>query len=115
MADKVYEDKMIDSIARKIVARRLSVPAVLFMEVMKPLNFFGAQALNFFGPIIESFLKKDNRYYDFTEMLEKRENVERILQRIEELENETPEKPRKEKKDKKSLNSRNNDNNHHTC
>ncbi|MDZ7821428.1 MAG: hypothetical protein U5N26_06235 [Candidatus Marinimicrobia bacterium] len=82
MADKVYEEEIIDKIARKIVNRRLSVPAVLFMEVMKPLNFFGAQTLNFFGPIIESFLKKENRYYDFTEMLEDRQNVERILRRI---------------------------------
>ena len=88
MEDKVFEQEMIDKIAGKIVSRRLSVPAVLFMEVLKPLNFFGAQTLNFFGPIIESLMKPGNRYYDFTEFLEKRENIERILQRVEELENE---------------------------
>ncbi len=100
MEDKVFEQELIDKIAGKIVSRRLSVPAVLFMEVLKPLNFFGAQTLNFFGPIIESLLKKENRYYDFTEFLEKRENIERILQRIEELENELPPKPKKTKRRK---------------
>ena len=86
MEDKVFEQELIDKIAGKIVSRRLSVPAVLFMEVLKPLNFFGAQTLNFFGPIIESLLKK--------------ENIERILQRIEELENELPPKPKKTKRRK---------------
>ena len=102
MEDKVFEQEMIDKIAGKIVSRRLSVPAVLFMEVLKPLSFFGAQTLNFFGPIIESLMKPENRYYDFTEFIEKRENIERILQRIEELENELPPKPRKKRKNRKS-------------
>jgi len=102
LEDKVFEQEMIDKIAGKIVSRRLSVPAVLFMEVLKPLSFFGAQTLNFFGPIIESLMKQDNRYYDFTEFIEKRENIERILQRIEELENELPPKPRKRRKNRKS-------------
>ena len=104
MEDKVFEQEMVDKIAEKIVNRRLSVPAVLFMEVLKPISFFGAQTLNFFGPFIESMMKPDNRYYDFTEFLEKRENVERILKRIEELENERPEDPKKKKrlKNKKS-------------
>jgi hypothetical protein len=105
LEDKVYEQEIIEKIATKIVGRRLSVPAVLFLEVMKPLNFFGAQTLNFFGPIIESMLKKDNRFYDFTAFLEKRENIEAVLQRIEELENDLPQHPKKKKKRK---------NKHHT-
>ncbi len=97
---------MVDKIAGKIVERRLSVPAVLFLEVMKPISFFGAQTLNFFGPIIESFLKAGNRYYDFTEFLEKRENVERILRRVEELEDALPRKPKSARKRRNK--------NHHT-
>ena len=100
MEDQVFEQELVENIASKIVNRRLSVPAVLFMEILKPLNFLGAQTLNFFGPIIESLMKKDNRYYDFTEFLEKRENIERILQRIEELENERPDEPKKRKRKK---------------
>lgn len=103
MEDKVFEQELIEKIAKKVVDRRLSVPAVLFMEVLKPVSFFGAQTLNFFGPIIESLLKPENRYYDFTSFLEKRENVEKIMQRIEELENERPEEPkRKKRKNRKS-------------
>jgi len=98
LEDKVFEKEIVDKIALAVVKRRLSVPAVLFIEVMKPLNFLGAQALNFFGPIIESLLKKENRYYDFTAFLEDRENIEKILLRIEELENELPHEPKKKKK-----------------
>ncbi len=88
MEDKTFEQEVIDKIAHKIVERRLSVPAVLFLEVIKPISFFGAQTMNFFGPLIESFLKKENRYYDVTEILEDRNNIERILRRVEELEND---------------------------
>ena len=104
MEDKVFEKEMIDKIAGKIVSRRLSVPAVLFMEVLKPLNFLGAQTLNFFGPIIESLMKPGNRYYDFTEFLEKRENIERILQRIEESKMNYHLNQKKEKKIEKANN-----------
>jgi hypothetical protein len=102
LEDKAFEQEIIDKIASKIVERRLSVPAVLFMEVVKPISFFGAQTLNFFGPIIESFLKKGNRYYDFTEFLENRDNIERILCRVEELENDIS--ARNENKPKKRKN-----------
>lgn len=98
MEDKAFEEEIVDKIAAAVVKRRLSVPAVLFMEILKPLNFLGAQTLNFFGPIIESLMKKDNRYYDFTEFLEDRENIEKILLRIEKLENELPPEPKKKKK-----------------
>ena len=110
MEDKVFEQEMIEKIASTIVKRRLSVPAILFMEVLKPLSFFGAQTLNFFGPIIESLMKKENRYYDFTSFLEDRSNIERILIRIEELENERPEDPKKKKRKKKN----NRKDKHHT-
>jgi hypothetical protein len=108
LEDKVFEQELVEKIATKIVNRRLSVPAVLFMEILKPLSFFGAQTLNFFGPIIESLMKKENRYYDFTAFLEKRENVEKILKRIEELENERPDEPKKRK------HRRNRKSKHHT-
>ncbi len=101
MEDKVFEQEMIEKIASTVVRRRLSVPAILFMEVLKPLSFFGAQTLNFFGPIIESLMKKENRYYDFTSFLEERKNIEKILVRIEELENERPHPPQKNKKNRK--------------
>jgi hypothetical protein len=109
LEENVYEQEMIDKIASTIVERRLSVPAVLFMEVLKPLNFFGAQTLNFFGPLIESFLKKGNRYYDFTAFLEKRENIEAILRRVEEMEdarphNKRPKRGRRQKKIEASYN-----------
>ncbi|MEA1985956.1 MAG: hypothetical protein U9N76_00525 [Candidatus Marinimicrobia bacterium] len=84
---KYSEDELIKLIAKKIVDRHLTVPSILFLDVAKPLNFMGAQFLTFFGPFIEPFFSKGN-FYQFTKMLEKRENVEKILLEIETLENE---------------------------
>ena len=57
------------------------------MDIAKPLNFIGAQFLNFFGPFIEPFFSK-GQFYKYTKMLEKRENIEKILFEIEKMEND---------------------------
>lgn len=89
MADTIQitpeQEQMLDKIAQTIVRRGMSVPAVFFMETLKPLNFIGSQALVFFGPIIESLFPK-NGVYDFAELMENRENVDRLMLKIEELE-----------------------------
>ena len=42
------EDAVLDKLARKVVARRMAVPAILFLESTKPLNFIASQVLVFF-------------------------------------------------------------------
>ncbi len=81
------EEELIKLTAKKIVDRHLSVPSILFLDITKPLNFIGAQFLNFFGPFIEPFFSK-GQFYKYTKMLEKRENIEKILIEIEKMENE---------------------------
>ena len=58
------QEEIIDRLAAKVVEWEMSVPAVLFLESMKPLNYVGSQLLVFFAPIVNSlFTIKD--YDDF--------------------------------------------------
>jgi len=79
------QDEILDRIAAKVVEWKMSVPAVLFLESMKPLNYIGSQVLVFFSPIANSlFTVKD--YDEFVALMEERGNVERLLNRIEDKE-----------------------------
>jgi len=87
-------DDMLDSdfalltdLARKIVRRRLSVPAIFFLETAKPLNYVGAQAMVFFGPFVQVLFESPN-YERYTELLERRPTLELLLQMIESYESE---------------------------
>ena len=92
---KIYdEEELIKLTAKKIVDRHLSVPSILFLDITKPLNFIGSQFLNFFGPFIEPFFSR-GQFYEYTKMLEKRENIEKILFEIEKMENNKTSKKNK--------------------
>ncbi|MHC4505054.1 MAG: hypothetical protein ACYTFI_17250 [Planctomycetota bacterium] len=77
-------DELIDSIARRVIARGLSTPATFFLEMHKPLCFFGSQLLLLGSPILGPFVGF-GRLARFSSLIEKRENVELLLRRIEEL------------------------------
>lgn len=76
------QEVIMETLAAKVVEWKMSVPAILFLESMKPLNYVGSQALVFFGPIVNSFFTIRD-YDDFVAMMEERGNIERLLQRIE--------------------------------
>jgi hypothetical protein len=78
------EAAIIEKIAAKVVSLKMTVPAILFLESVKPLNYIGAQALIFFEPFVQT-LFNFSEYDTFREMMERRENVERLLLKIEEL------------------------------
>ena len=75
-------DSLIDSLAEKVVARRLETPAVLFLEMHKPLSFLASQtmlvAMPFLAPLIGG-----QRVADMSKLLQKRENIELLITRIE--------------------------------
>ncbi len=91
------QQEILDKIAKKVVLWKMSVPAILFLESVKPLNYVGSQMLVFFEPFVQSlFSWKD--YDEFRRMMEERGNVERLLQTIEKFEAETQAKEKEEKK-----------------
>lgn len=81
------EAAIMHKIAAKVVEWKMTVPAILFLESVKPLNYIGAQAMVFFEPFVQA-LFNIAEYDTFREMMERRENVERLLQKIEELDAE---------------------------
>ena len=72
------------SLAKKIMRRGMAIPAIFFLESAKPLNYVGAQAMVFFGPMVRILFESPN-YYRYTELLEDRASVELLLQMIEGL------------------------------
>ena len=83
------EQAVLDKLARKVHQHGMAVPAILFLESVKPLNFVASQVMVFFQPFINAFL--DTREYDlFTTMLEKRSTIENLLSKIEAFEKQEP-------------------------
>ena len=78
---------LFETLAREIVERRLTAPAIFFLESVKPLNFLGSQAMIFFEPIIHSIFYFQ-AYSEFAILLQDRETVEKLIQEIERLEDE---------------------------
>ncbi|MFH1687514.1 MAG: hypothetical protein ABIE70_08340 [bacterium] len=76
------EDAVMEKLAKKVVEWRMTAPAIMFLESVKPLNYIGSQTMVFFEPIIQSvFNFKD--YETLRCALEKRETIEFLLQKIE--------------------------------
>ena len=96
--NETREPILLDIIARRIVERGLSAPAIIFLESTKPLNVVGCQALNFLEPLIQS-LFRIKQYNEFIQLMENRSNVEELILRIEKLEEENKESRNQEKSD----------------
>ena len=76
------ENAVLERVALKVIHWRMAVPAIVFLESAKPLNYIGAQVMVFFEPIVQSIFNfKD--YEVFRTALERRENIENLLQKIE--------------------------------
>jgi hypothetical protein len=76
------EEKLLDRLAEMTVANRMTVPAILLLESVKPLSFLGSQALLFFEPMVRAFFTVPD-YDRVTALLERRDSLEALLVRIE--------------------------------
>ena len=85
------DKQLISNLAEKVVNHGMAVPAILFLDMMKYLSFFGGQLMVFFGPIITAFVSSQS-YYKFAELLEDRNNVEFLLLEIERMESDNKKK-----------------------
>ena len=81
---KNTEKNTLSEFAEKIVDRKVSVLAIFLLESTKYISFIAGQTLIFLGPILTLFIN-DKKYYDFINLLEKRENVEFLISKIEDL------------------------------
>ena len=81
---KNTEKDTLTRFAEKIVNKKASVLAIFLLESTKYISFIAGQALIFFGPIL-TLVVNDKKYYNFIDLLEKRENVEFLISKIEDL------------------------------
>ena len=81
-ADTAADARLLDQVARELVARRLTTPAILFLESVKPMNFVGSQFLHFLDPIVRIFLTLPE-YGRFADLLEKRDTLDQLIEHIE--------------------------------
>ena len=82
------EQELLRKLAQKVVDWHMTVPAILFLESVKPLNFIGSQTMVFLEPFVTAIFSSPMSVHDYNllrQMMEKRENTERLLQKIEEL------------------------------
>ena len=76
--------KIITDIASEIVLRGMTVPAIFFLESTKYIAFIGSQFLVFLGPVATCFFN-NSKYYNFTEIIEDRDNIELLIVEIEKI------------------------------
>jgi hypothetical protein len=73
---------LISKLADIVVRRNISVPAIMLLESVRPLNFVGSQAMVFFKPIISRFFTSAE-YDKLATILEKREVIDLLIKEIE--------------------------------
>ena len=76
------DDALLERLADLTVRHRMTVPAIFFLESMKPLSFVGSQAMHFFEPFVHAFFPVRD-YERFALLMERRENLELLLVKIE--------------------------------
>ena len=47
--------ELVEKLGHELVRRRLALPALVFLEMSRPLNTLSAQVLHFFAPILSMF------------------------------------------------------------
>ena len=87
------QKKAIDKLCRGIIRRGLTTPAIIGVEMGRPLNFIGSQTMHFFTPLIAAFVPTES-WKAMAEFLEHRGSVDWIRNRIEELEQDMDETPK---------------------
>ncbi len=79
--------ELLKTISREIVKRGMTAPALAFLEMSRPMNFLGAQAMHFFAPLLTTIF--DARGYEqFSLFLERRDSIDLWCEQIEEIVNE---------------------------
>ena len=75
-------EELLEKIATKIRSKKMEVPAVMALEMHKPLAGIAGSAGVVFAPFLVPFLGFDN-VNDYTRVLSKPENIERLMKKLE--------------------------------
>jgi hypothetical protein len=69
-------------LAREVVRRELTVPALAFLEMSRPLNNLTAQTITFFSPLLSAIVPAE-RHLEWSAFLERRDAIDRLTAAIE--------------------------------
>ena len=84
---------LVERLCVEVVRRHLTPPALLLLEMNRPLNYVSAQLLHFLQPFV-AIIADTAGYEQFTLFLEQRGSIDYIGQRLEALEAERVERER---------------------
>lgn len=90
--DTLRRKELIERVALRIAELRLTAPAILFLEMNKPLAFLGAQFLLVSQPILNIGMN-DRDLRDLALLLEDRRGVDDLIVRLESIRSEQPSVP----------------------
>jgi len=76
--------EILSKLASGIHRRRLTAPAIFFLESVKPLNLVGSSMMVFFRPIVTVIWNDPKRYDRVRQLLEHRGAMELLVRRLEE-------------------------------
>ena len=76
-------EQLLDQLAQRINHWGLTLPALILLQVTKPLSFIASQGLLIFQPLL-GFFYDSPRVADFADLLADRTNIDRLVARLEE-------------------------------
>ena len=76
------EREIVVRVCREVVRRRMTTPALMLLEMSRPMNFLGAQALHFFKPFGSVFVEAGS-WEAFAAFVERRGSVEFLCRTLE--------------------------------
>jgi hypothetical protein len=84
MGESVQEQnqQLLDKLAQQIDRWGLTLPALLFLQVTRPLSFIASQGLLLCQPVL-SFFYDTPRIADYADLLADRANIDRLVARLE--------------------------------
>ncbi len=76
------EEELLEKAAQMVEKRKMVAPAIIVLEMHKPLSYIAANATVTLAPFIVPFLGYD-AVHDYSRLLKKPANVERLIQKLE--------------------------------
>ena len=93
--------ELLDKLADRVVRLRMTVPAVMFLESVRPMNYVGSQVMVFFAPIVRGFFGLPE-WDEVRLILERRESISYFCDLIEKKEGDVLLEEKRQKAERKA-------------
>ena len=90
------QEEALDKVATEVVSRQMAMPAIMFLESVRPLNWLASQMMLFFEPFY-AWIFGFKQIIDLRRAFQKRESIPLLIEKIEKMEQERQEMIRKDR------------------